>query len=94
MAFRLQCFKSQLSTFHNVVFQNCNRYITVNFILVVKLYTRHGVGGLVVRMLAVGFFGRKIPHHAFLRRGSKAVCPMSQLCGMEKAPKISMDGAL
>jgi hypothetical protein len=26
---------------------------------------------------AVGFFGRKNPQHAFLRRGSKAVCPMS-----------------
>jgi hypothetical protein len=26
---------------------------------------------------AVGFFGRKIPQHAFLRRGSKAVDPMS-----------------
>jgi hypothetical protein len=26
---------------------------------------------------AVGFFGRKNPQHAFLRRGSKAICPMS-----------------
>jgi hypothetical protein len=25
---------------------------------------------------AVGFFGRKNPQHAFLRRGSKAACPM------------------
>jgi hypothetical protein len=31
---------------------------------------------------AVGFFGRKNPQHAFLRKGSKAVCPMSQICGM------------
>jgi hypothetical protein len=31
---------------------------------------------------AVGFFGRKNPQHAFLRRESKAVCHMSQLCGM------------
>jgi hypothetical protein len=31
---------------------------------------------------AVGFFGQKNPQHAFLRRGSKAACPMSQLCGM------------
>jgi hypothetical protein len=31
---------------------------------------------------AVGFFGRKNPQNAFLRRGSKAVCPMSQICGM------------
>jgi hypothetical protein len=31
---------------------------------------------------AVGFFGRKNHQHAFLRKGSKAVCPMSQICGM------------
>jgi hypothetical protein len=31
---------------------------------------------------AVGFFGQKNPQHAFLQRGSKAVCPMSQICGM------------
>ena len=31
---------------------------------------------------AVGFFGRKNPQHNFLRRGSKRICPMSQLCGM------------
>ena len=31
---------------------------------------------------AVGFFGRKNPQHAFLRRGSKRICTMSQLCGM------------
>jgi len=28
------------------------------------------------------FSGRKNPQHAFLRRGSKAVGPMSQICGM------------
>jgi hypothetical protein len=38
---------------------------------------------------AVGFFGRKNPQHAFLRRGSKAVCPMSQLYGMLKNQAIS-----
>jgi hypothetical protein len=27
---------------------------------------------------AIGFFGRKNPQHAFLRKGSKAVCPMSK----------------
>jgi hypothetical protein len=31
---------------------------------------------------AVGFLGRKNPQHAFLRRGCKAVGPMSQICGM------------
>jgi len=28
------------------------------------------------------FSGRKNPQHAFLRRGSKAVGPMSQICSM------------
>jgi hypothetical protein len=28
----------------------------------------------------------KNPQHAFLRRGSKAVCPMSQIYGMLKNP--------
>jgi hypothetical protein len=31
----------------------------------------------------------KNPHHAFLRRGSKAVCPMSQLCGMLKNQAVT-----
>ena len=32
---------------------------------------------------AVGFFtAKKNPQHAFLRKGSKAVCPMSHICGM------------
>ena len=30
------------------------------------------------------FYGRKNPQHAFLRRGSKRICPMSQLCDMSK----------
>jgi hypothetical protein len=30
----------------------------------------------------VEFLGQKNPQHAFLRRGNKTVCPMSQLCGM------------
>jgi hypothetical protein len=41
------------------------------------------------RPTSVGFFGRINPQHAFLRRGSKAVCPMSQLCGMLKNPAIT-----
>jgi hypothetical protein len=54
-----------------------------------------GFGGLVVSVLASGtrvrgckpgrnhriFFGCKNPQHAFLRKGSKAVGPVSQLCG-------------
>jgi hypothetical protein len=32
---------------------------------------------------AVGFFGHpENPHYAFLRKGSKIICPMSHLCGM------------
>jgi len=40
-----------------------------------------GFGGLVVSALASG-----TQDHAFLRRGSKAVCPMSHICGMLKTP--------
>jgi hypothetical protein len=61
-----------------------------------------GFGGLVVSMLAsgtqvreaVGFLGRQNPQHAFLRRGSKAICPMSQLCGMLKNPTITVEVAI
>jgi hypothetical protein len=59
--------------------------------------------GLVVSTLASGtrvhgfkpgrsrriFSGEKNPLHAFLRKGSKAVCPMSQICGMLKNPVIT-----
>ena len=31
---------------------------------------------------AIRFLRAKNPQHGFLRRGSKAVCPMSQICGM------------
>jgi hypothetical protein len=34
------------------------------------------------------FLGQKYPQHAFVRKGSKAVCPMSQICGMLKNPVI------
>jgi hypothetical protein len=37
---------------------------------------------------AVGFFRRKNPQYAFLRKRSKAVCPMSQIFGMLKNPII------
>jgi hypothetical protein len=37
---------------------------------------------------AVGFFGQKYPQNALFRRGSKAVCPMSQICGMSKNPTV------
>jgi hypothetical protein len=43
---------------------------------------------------AVRFFGRKNPQHSFLRRGSKAFCPMSQLCGILKNPTILWNSQL
>ena len=60
--------------------------------------TKDGFGGLVVSMLASGtqvcafkpgrsrwiFSDVKNPQHAFLRRGSKRICPMSQLWAMSK----------
>jgi hypothetical protein len=65
--------------------------------LVVSMLTSGTFGGLVVSMLASDtqdrsrpkpsdFFGRKNPHHAFLQKGSKAVFPMSQICGLSKNP--------
>jgi hypothetical protein len=36
---------------------------------------------------AVGFFGRKNPRHAFLRRGSKAICPMSCFTACKRPQK-------
>ena len=47
---------------------------------VVKL--THLVLRVQTRPKPLDFYGRKIPQHAFLRRGSKRICPMSQLCGM------------
>jgi hypothetical protein len=61
-------------------------------VLIHSLITGHdGFGGLVVSLLAtgsnpaeaVGFFGHpKNPQYALLWRGSKIICPMSQLWGM------------
>jgi hypothetical protein len=51
----------------------------------------------VVSMLASGTQdrgfdpGRRNPQHAFLRRGSKAVCPMPQICGMLKNSVIYVE---
>ena len=51
-------------------------------------YYRSGFGGLEVtcwvqtRPKPLDFSGPKIPQHAFLRKGSKSVCPMSHICGM------------
>jgi hypothetical protein len=40
---------------------------------------------------AVGFFRRKNSQHAFLWRGIRAACPMSQICGMLKNPVIYVE---
>jgi hypothetical protein len=66
---------------------------THTYQLLVTASPLDGFGGLVVSMLASGsrvqtrpkpldFYGCKNPQHAFFRRGSKSICPMSQLCGM------------
>jgi hypothetical protein len=45
------------------------------------------VRGFKTRPMPSDFFGRKNPQHAFLRKGSKAVCPVSQICGtLKKTP--------
>jgi hypothetical protein len=36
---------------------------------------------------AVGFYGQKNPQHAFLRRGSKTVCPMSSFAACKRTKK-------
>jgi hypothetical protein len=66
-------------------------------------YSGRGFGGLAFSMLASGtrvrgfkhgrscrvFSSEKNPQRAFLRKGSKAICPMSQICGMLKNPVIT-----
>jgi len=55
--------------------------ILTNFISSQQYQFYRGFGGLELRLLASGTrvrgFGRKNPQRAFLRRGSKAVGPMS-----------------
>src|SRR5215472_15266838 len=76
--------------------------VTHDFTVTERKHSSHlasGFGGLVVSVLvsgtrsnpaeAVRFFrAKKNPKHAFLRKGSKAVCPMSQICGMLKNPTV------
>jgi hypothetical protein len=65
--------------------------------VVVSMLPSGPYGGLVVSMLSSGtqdrgfapgrsrrIFRAKSPKQAFLRKGSKAVFPMSQICGMLK----------
>jgi hypothetical protein len=40
------------------------------------------------------FSGEKNPQHVFLRKGNKAVCPMSQIFGMLKTPKWRKKGVI
>jgi hypothetical protein len=40
------------------------------------------------------FSGQKNPQHAFLRRGSKAVGPMSQICCVYKNPTVTVEVAI
>jgi hypothetical protein len=68
--------------------------------LVVSMLASGTFGGLVVSMLPSGtqvrgfkppsdLLRRKNAQHAFLRKGSKAVCPMSQIFGVLKNPVIT-----
>jgi hypothetical protein len=56
-----------------------------------------GFGGLVVSMLASGTQDRGFApdrQHAFLRRGSKIICPVSQLWGMKKNSTIFVNSEI
>jgi hypothetical protein len=55
-------------------------FILIHFVSLRLSYTFKIAGSNPAE--AVGFFGRNNPQHVFLRRGSKTVYPMSQLCGM------------
>ena len=47
-----------------------------------NLHTRTPSSRVRTRPKPSDISGRKNPHHAFLRKGSKAVCPMSHICCM------------
>jgi hypothetical protein len=60
--------------------------------LVVSMLASDTFGGLVVSMLASGTQVCKFKpgrSRAFLQKGSKVVCPTSQICGMLKNPVIT-----
>jgi hypothetical protein len=74
--------------------------LLVYFIITIFSITGSGFGGLEAACWplvpefagsnpaeAIGFFGRKNPQHAFLRRGSKAACPMSCLTACKRTQK-------
>jgi hypothetical protein len=50
--------------------------------------------GTEVRGFKPGRSRLKNPQHTFLRRGSKTVCPMSQIRGMLKNPIITAEVAI
>src|SRR5215510_370600 len=74
----------------------------LNKVTNIVLHILEAASGLVVSVLVSGtqdrgfkpgqsrwiFSGEKNPKHVFLRKGSKAVCPMSQICGMLKNPVV------
>jgi hypothetical protein len=65
---------------------------STKYFVIAVVSSHSGFGVLVVSMLASGTQdrgfapgrSRKNPKHAFLRKGNKEVCPMSQICGMSK----------
>jgi hypothetical protein len=79
-----------------LLLEHNDRHITKQMITLLQIILS-GFGGLVVSMLAFGtqdsgfapsrsrwIFRVKNPQHDFLQKGSKAVCPMSQICSMSK----------
>ena len=69
--------------------RDCQLFNTICTQLVLLLSYHHCHAGLWHPSLRVqtqpkplDFYGRKNPQYAFLQRGSKRICPMSQLCGM------------
>ena len=78
------------STFRELSFVFTLDFIASNFHIQGFFFNLYNFGGLGVACWplvpkfvgsnpaeAIGFLGRKNPQHAFLRRGSKAVSPMS-----------------
>jgi hypothetical protein len=67
-------------------------FVTKQFIIrVLSIHLWYPRSRVQTRPKPLDFSGEKIPQHAFLRRGSKAVCPMSQICCMLKTSGIYVE---
>jgi hypothetical protein len=87
-------------SYYNVIHSKRNTNFNDKLYLNLQLESISGFSGLEVECWplvpkfagsnpakAVGILGRKNPQHAFLRRGSKAVCPMSCLTARKRTQK-------